>query len=72
MELAESGGEATTEAVRSAFGRLSTEIHNRKVETNMADDPRKKKADSKRQSQQKHEVVYQRRKTKAPARMKKG
>jgi len=38
----------------------------------MADDPRKKKADSKRQSRQKHEVAYQRRKTKASGKMKKG
>jgi hypothetical protein len=29
----------------------------------MADDPKKKKADSKRQSQQKHEVAYRRRKS---------
>jgi hypothetical protein len=28
----------------------------------MADDPKKKKADSKRRSQQKHEVTYQKRK----------
>jgi hypothetical protein len=29
----------------------------------MADNPRKKRADSKRQSQQKHEVAYRRRKS---------
>jgi hypothetical protein len=39
----------------------------------MADDPKKKKADSKRQSQQKHEVAYQQRKARnGTGKMKKG
>jgi len=38
----------------------------------MADDPKKKKADSKRRSQQKHEVAYQRSKARKSGKMRKG
>jgi hypothetical protein len=38
----------------------------------MADDPKKKKADGKRRSQQKHEVAYQRSKARKSGKMKKG
>ena len=38
----------------------------------MADDPKKKKADAKRVSKQKHEVAYQRAKRKGSGKMNKG